>query len=76
MIRMDLPLRTVKAFVECLEEHRGRIPALAGDRRRGSHLMMNVLIERDRIRHLQRSMEKINGVLSLELLESKGGLIG
>jgi hypothetical protein len=29
-------------------------------------------IERDRIKHVQHSLEKVNGVLSLELLEGKG----
>jgi hypothetical protein len=75
---MDMPLRTVKAIVECLTDRNVIVESLhwqvIGNGE--ATLMMHARIERDRIRHLQRSLEKINGVLSLELLESKGGPIG
>jgi hypothetical protein len=78
VIRMDLPLRTMLAIVECLGERNIVVESLHWQVISGGEaiLMMHVRIERDRIRHLQRSLEKINGVLSLELLESKGGPIG
>jgi hypothetical protein len=78
VIRMDMPLRTVKAIVECLTDRNVIVESLHWQVIGNGEaiLMMHTRIERDRIRHLQRSLEKINGVLSLELLESKGGPIG
>jgi len=78
VIRMDTPLRTLVAILAFLTERKIILQSLQMQVIEGGEasLILHARIEKDRISHVQHSLEKINGVLSLELLESKGGPIG
>ena len=39
-------------------------------------LILHCLVERDRIKHIHRGLEKMNGILNVELLESRTSNIG
>lgn len=34
-------------------------------------LILHCLVEKDRLKHVQRALEKMDGILSVELLESR-----
>jgi hypothetical protein len=77
-IRIDMPLQTGKAVFELLVARNILLDSFHMQVIGGGEAILSLhgWIERDRIRHVQRSLEKINGVLSLELLEGKGSRIG
>ena len=73
VIRMDMPLRTCKAIFEFLADRNILIDSLQMQVIGGGEaiLILHGRIERDRVRNVQRHLEKVDGVLSLELLEGK-----
>jgi hypothetical protein len=74
VIGIEVPIRTVKAILEFLEARNVLVDSFHMQMIGGGDalLILHGRIERDRARHIQRSLEKIDGVLSLELLEGKG----
>jgi hypothetical protein len=77
VIRIDMPLETAKAILELLMTRKIVVDSFHMQMVAGGEaaLIVHGRLERDRIRHIQRSLEKIDGVLWLDLLEGKGGNI-
>ena len=73
MIRMDMPLRTGKAIFEFLAVRNILIESLQMQVIGGGEaiFILHGRIERDRIKHIRQKLEKIDGVLQLDLLETK-----
>jgi hypothetical protein len=78
VITMDMPFRNVVAVLAFFSDRKINIESFQMQVIGGGEasLILHGRIEKDRIMHVQRSLEKIDGVLSLELLEGKGGRIG
>jgi acetolactate synthase small subunit len=74
VIRMEMPLVTLQRIIELLYDRKIKMETMqvhsldTGD----AILIMHCQVERDRIKHTQQCLEKMKGVLQLELLESKG----
>ncbi len=77
VIRIDMPLETAKAILELLMARKILVDSFHMQTIAGGEAAVTLhgRLERDRIRHIQRSLEKMDGVLWLELLEGKGGNI-
>jgi hypothetical protein len=75
---MDFPLLTSKAVLTCILDRMIDVESLQLQMIAGGEaiLLMHCRIERDRLKHLQHKLEKIEGVLALELLENRGGHLG
>jgi hypothetical protein len=72
VIRIDTPLDTTKDILEFLIQRRimlqtMQMHAVAGE----GMLILHCLVEKDRLQHVQRALQKLNGILSVELLESR-----
>ena len=73
VIRIDTPLHITKDILEFLIQRRIALQTMqmhgvdAGE----AILIIHCLVERDRLKHVQRALEKMNGILSVELLESR-----
>jgi hypothetical protein len=74
VIEVEMPIRTVRAILEFLENRNVLVECFHMQMITGGDalIILHGRIERDRVRHVHRSLEKIDGVLSLELLEGKG----
>jgi hypothetical protein len=46
-------------------------PAIAGIGSGEAILILHCIVERDRIKYIQQALEKMNGILSVDLLESR-----
>jgi hypothetical protein len=74
LIRTDRPLDTLKDMVRILSDRNIRVESMnmhgmgAGE----SIVILHCRIEKDRIRIVQNNLERMQGVIELELLESKG----
>jgi hypothetical protein len=77
VIRIDMPLETAKAILELLTAKKVLVDSFHMQMIDGGEaaVTVNGRLERDRIGHVQRSLEKMDGVLWLELLEGRGGNI-
>ena len=75
VIRMDMPLRTSKAIFDFLADRNILIDSLQMQMIGGGEaiFILHSRIEKDRIAHIRNKLEKIDGILGLELLEIKGG---
>jgi transcriptional regulator of aromatic amino acid metabolism len=75
VIRMDMPLRTAKAILDFLADRNILIESLQVQVIGGGEaiFILHSRIEQDRIAHVRNKLEKIDGILGLELLEIKGG---
>jgi hypothetical protein len=78
VIRIDMPLRTSVAILELLTDRKTLVDSMQMQVIGGGEaiLILHARIEKDRVRHVRHRLEKINGVLSVELLEGRGGYVG
>jgi hypothetical protein len=75
--KIDFPLETLTKLIAFFSERRIPVESLQmqGLTEAEAVLVIHCLIERDRIRHVWYGLEKIKGILELELLESRGASI-
>jgi hypothetical protein len=73
VIRIDMPLQTTKDILEVLIHRRILLQTMQMHGVGGGEaiLIIHCLVEKDRLKHVQRALEKMNGILSVELLESR-----
>ena len=73
VIRIDLPLQITKDILEFLIQRRILLQTMQMHGAGGGEaiLIIHCLVEKDRVKHVQRGLEKMNGILSVELLESR-----
>jgi hypothetical protein len=73
VIRIDMPLQITKEILEFLINRRILLQTMQMHGVDGGEavLIIHCLVERDRLKHVQRGLEKMNGILSVELLESR-----
>jgi hypothetical protein len=73
VIRIDTPLQITKDILEFLINRRIMLQTMQMHGIGGGEaiLIIHCLVEKDRLKHLQRGLEKMNGILSVELLESR-----
>jgi hypothetical protein len=73
VIRIDLPLQITKDILEFLIHRRILLQTMQMHGVGGGEaiLIIHCLVEKDRVKHVQRGLEKMNGILSVELLESR-----
>jgi len=73
VIRIDMPLKIAKDIMEFLLHRNILLESMhmqgVGDGE--AILILHCLIEKDRVKRIQQGLEKMNGILSVELLESK-----
>jgi hypothetical protein len=73
VIRIDMPLQTTKDILEFLVRRKIILETMqmhgVGDGE--GILILHCLIERDRVKHIKQSLSKMNGILSVEMLEGK-----
>jgi hypothetical protein len=73
VIKVEAPLQALKTISDFLTDRRIQIETLTmhtlGDGE--ATLLMHCLVEKDRIKHIQNSLEKMKGILELDLLESR-----
>ena len=73
VIRIDMPLQITKNILEFLIQRRILLETMqlhgVGDGE--AILILHCLVEKDRLKHVQQGLEKMNGILSVELLESR-----
>jgi hypothetical protein len=73
VIRIDTPLQIVKDILDFLIHRRILLQTMQMHSAGGGEaiLIIHCLVERDRIKHVQRGLEKMDGILGVELLESR-----
>jgi hypothetical protein len=73
VIRIDMPLYITKDILEFLINRRILLQTMQMHGVGGGEaiLIIHCLVERDRVKHVQRGLEKMDGILSVELLESR-----
>jgi hypothetical protein len=73
VIKIDTPLETTKDILEFLIQRRIMLQTMQmhGVGSGEGILILHCLIEKDRLQHVQRALQKLNGILSVELLESR-----
>ena len=73
VIRIDMPLQITKDILEFLIHRRILLETIQMQGVGGGEavLILHCLVERDRLKHVQQGLEKINGILGVELLESR-----
>lgn len=73
VIRIDTPLHVAKDILEFLIQRRILLQTMQMQGVGGGEaiLIIHCLVERDRLKHIQRGLEKMNGILSVDLLESR-----
>lgn len=73
VIRIDLPLQITKDILEFLIKRGILLQTMQMHGVGGGEaiLIIHCLVEKDRLKHIQRGLEKIDGILSVELLESR-----
>jgi hypothetical protein len=73
VIRIDMPLKVAKDILEFLMHRDMLLQSMqmqgVGDGE--AILILHCLVEKDRVKRVQMGLEKMNGVLSVVLLESK-----
>ncbi|HMH21218.1 MAG TPA: hypothetical protein VK563_05560 [Puia sp.] len=74
VIRIDMPLQTAKDILEFLLRRKILLETMQMQSVGGGEamLILHCHVEKDRMKHLQHGLEKLNGILSVDLLESKG----
>jgi hypothetical protein len=74
LCRIDFPLTTMIRITQFFIDRRISVGSIQMHGLLGAEarLTIHCLIEKDRIRHVWYSLEKVPGILELELLESKG----
>jgi len=73
VIRIDMPLQAAKDVLEFLLHRKIVLETMQMQNVGGGEaiLILHCQVEKDRIRHVQQGLEKMNGILNVELLESK-----
>jgi hypothetical protein len=73
VIRIDTPLETTKDILEFLIQRRIMLQTMQMHGVGGGEgiLILHCLVEKDRLKHVQRGLQKLGGILSVELLESR-----
>ncbi len=73
VIKVDIPLQTTKEILEFLLHRKILLETMQmhGVGNGEGILILHCLIEKDRIKHVQHSISKMNGILSIELLEGR-----
>jgi len=73
VIRIDMPLQITKNILEFLIQRRILLETMQMQGVGGGEaiLILHCLVEKDRLKHVQHGLEKMNGILSVELLESR-----
>ncbi len=73
VIRIDMPLPITKNVLEFLIKRSIFLQTMQMHGVGGGEaiLIIHCLVEKDRLKHIQRGLEKIDGILSVELLESR-----
>jgi hypothetical protein len=72
VIRIDTPLDTTKEILELLIHRRILLQTMQMHGVGGEGiLILHCLVEKDRLKHVERALQKLNGILSVELLESR-----
>jgi hypothetical protein len=73
VIRIDTPLQITKDILEFLIHRRILLQTMQmhGIGNGEAILIIHCLVEKDRLNHVQRALQKLNGILSVELLESR-----
>lgn len=73
VIRIDTPLQITKDILEFLIHRRISLQTMQmhGIGSGEAILIIHCLVEKDRLKHVQRALEKTDGILSVELFESR-----
>jgi hypothetical protein len=73
VIRIDTPLQITKDILEFLIQRRILLQTIQMHGVGGGEaiLILHCLVEKDRLKHVERGLQKLNGILSVELLESR-----
>jgi hypothetical protein len=73
VIKIDMPLQSTKNILEFLIERRILLETMQMHGAGGGEaiLIIHCLVEKDRLKHVQRGLAKIDGILSIALLESR-----
>jgi hypothetical protein len=73
VIRIDMPLAIAKDILEFLLHRNILLESMQMQGVGGGEaiLILHCLVEKDRVQRLQQGLEKMNGILSVQLLESK-----
>ena len=68
-----MPLQITKDILEVLIHRRILLQTMQMHGVGGGEAILTIhcLVEKDRLKHIQRELEKMNGVLGVELLESR-----
>lgn len=78
VIRIDMPLLVTRDILEFLLRRNILLETMqmqgVGDGE--AILILHCLIEKDRVKHIHQGLEKMNGILNIELLESRISNIG
>jgi hypothetical protein len=73
ILRIDMPLQISKDVLEFLIHRKILLETMqmqgTGDGE--AILILHCLVEKDRMKHIRQGLEKMNGILSVELLESR-----
>ena len=73
VIRIDMPLKIAKDILEFLLHRNILLESMQMQRVGGGQAILNLhcVVERDRVKRVQQGLEKMNGILSVELLENR-----
>jgi hypothetical protein len=74
VIKMDLPIATLKSILDFLESRKIGLDALQLFPAGGGETMLILVcqVEKDRIKHVRQGLEKLPGVIAVDLLEGRG----
>jgi hypothetical protein len=73
VIRIDMPLPVTRDILEFLLRRNILLEAMQMQGVGGGEaiLILHCLVEKDRVKHIQQGLEKMNGILNVDLLESR-----
>lgn len=73
IIKMDEPLQTIERLMDFFSTRKIFVDSLQMQMVEGGEAKLSVycLIEKDRITHIRHALEKMRGILELQLLENK-----
>jgi len=71
---MERPLETLQQVIQLLSDRKIQVESLQMHAAGGGEaiLILHCQVERDRIKHSQHILERMQGVMGVELLESRG----
>jgi hypothetical protein len=73
VIRVDIPLQTTKNILEFLLQRKILLETMQMQGVGGGEaiLILYCRIEKDRVKHVRQGLSKMNGILSVEVLEGR-----